>query len=594
MVLAAGTAPSAPVNLVAIDRPGGVQLSWHDPLDTGGSALAGCTVLRGSSTTSLTPLPAVCANPFMDTSAPSGIRVFYAVRVSNAAATGPSSVPVAAAALVTPAMDWIGVYRGYLYRFDRLDDPFAPRSGLPAQAVRAAGSTNLNPAFSPDGKRLAYAAQGDPSVDPFLHLYVLDLVSGVSTQLTNVAATDSTPAWSPDGTTLVFYRNTLVAHFGLFTIPASGGVAVAVPNSTDLSYASYLPSGHELLACHTNQTRTSVALVTVRTDGTGRAVISGTSGACGSPALSPDGHRVAFARLVGSENEEIAVVPLAGGIPVTLARPGQLNGGLAWSPHMDAILFTHVVIVDNQPMEWATNTTGTGAGLVGNLSAVTIHAPAIADHTPPAAVTAVTTSQQATAVQLRWRNPSNGDWNRTVVCRAVGTTVPSPTTGPLLSDGRDISVTTPIRTNTLYTYALTAYDGAGNASPTVVVRLRTPVDDAAFSFSRGWAHQANGNDYAHSHTVSGVPGASARYTFVGKTAVAGFVTTPGSGYADIYLDGIRTHRLNLYSATNQFRHLITVARYASPGHHTLIIKVVGIRPAASRGTNVYLDSLSYS
>ena len=44
VVLAAVAAPSAPFNLVATDRPGGVQLTWQDPLDTGGSALAGCTV----------------------------------------------------------------------------------------------------------------------------------------------------------------------------------------------------------------------------------------------------------------------------------------------------------------------------------------------------------------------------------------------------------------------------------------------------------------------------------------------------------------------------------------------------------------------
>ena len=61
------------------------------------------------------------------------------------------------------------------------------------------GAGPTDPAPSPDGRSLAFAARG--------WLWLLDLESGVARRLTRGAAIDSRPAWAPDGRTLAFLRD---------------------------------------------------------------------------------------------------------------------------------------------------------------------------------------------------------------------------------------------------------------------------------------------------------------------------------------------------------------------------------------------------
>ncbi|MDX1520205.1 MAG: DPP IV N-terminal domain-containing protein, partial [Anaerolineae bacterium] len=70
-------------------------------------------------------------------------------------------------------------------------DPDAPR---PKQLTRDAFE-DTDPAYSPDGTRLAYASRRDRNWD----VYVLDLQTGRETRLTDSPHYDGAPSWSPDG-----------------------------------------------------------------------------------------------------------------------------------------------------------------------------------------------------------------------------------------------------------------------------------------------------------------------------------------------------------------------------------------------------------
>lgn len=68
------------------------------------------------------------------------------------------------------------------------------------KVVAAFPRHNGSPAFSPDGSRLAFAS----SKDGVLNLYVMNLASGQISQLTSGAGNNTEPSWSPDGQTIVF------------------------------------------------------------------------------------------------------------------------------------------------------------------------------------------------------------------------------------------------------------------------------------------------------------------------------------------------------------------------------------------------------
>ncbi|MGH9275671.1 MAG: TolB family protein [Acidimicrobiales bacterium] len=56
------------------------------------------------------------------------------------------------------------------------------------------------PAFSPDGTRIAFMGHEDGDYD----IYVADVATGETTQLTDAPGSDGWPSWSPDGTMIAF------------------------------------------------------------------------------------------------------------------------------------------------------------------------------------------------------------------------------------------------------------------------------------------------------------------------------------------------------------------------------------------------------
>ncbi len=72
----------------------------------------------------------------------------------------------------------------------------------------------MDPAPSPDGAQLAFAAKG--------WLWLLDRESGVARRITESGGMDSRPEWSPDGDSLVFVRD-LRSHFAIVMLRLGSG-----------------------------------------------------------------------------------------------------------------------------------------------------------------------------------------------------------------------------------------------------------------------------------------------------------------------------------------------------------------------------------
>jgi len=82
---------------------------------------------------------------------------------------------------------------------------------------------NGAPAFSPDGRRLALSLSrsGNPEI------YVMDLGSKALTQVTNHFAIDTSPSWAPDGGSIYFISDR-GGRPQVYQAPASGGNATRV------------------------------------------------------------------------------------------------------------------------------------------------------------------------------------------------------------------------------------------------------------------------------------------------------------------------------------------------------------------------------
>jgi tricorn protease len=108
-----------------------------------------------------------------------------------------------------------------------------PRDGGDAVRLTSGTGDETEPAFSPDGTRIAFTGEYDGNVDVF----VIPASGGVPKRLTWHPAADRVLGWMPDGKRIIFGSSrTAYSRFGeMFSIPVEGGVEERLP----------LPSGYQ-------------------------------------------------------------------------------------------------------------------------------------------------------------------------------------------------------------------------------------------------------------------------------------------------------------------------------------------------------------
>ena len=194
----------------------------------------------------------------------------------------------------------------------------------------------------PDSRRivLALSEPGGTST----HLMIADTVSGRSSPLTTTPGSENRPAVSPAGTQIAFTAEAI--DFDLIEVPIDGGpgrpLLSTSRNELDPTVAA---NGRDYAYVSDNGGKLQIRLKTrdVRFD---RPIVTpeqfpgSTTLTLGSPALSPDGERVAFQRYSEEGGYQIFVSTVAGaGTPVLLTRPSHYQDAPAWSPDGQWIAF---------------------------------------------------------------------------------------------------------------------------------------------------------------------------------------------------------------------------------------------------------------
>jgi TolB protein len=157
----------------------------------------------------------------------------------------------------------------------------ADSDGLNAKTILTSNEPILSPAWSPDGRRLAYVSfeTGKPAV------YVQELTSGNRSKLTDFPGLNGAPAWSPDGSRL------------------------ALTLSKDGSPDIYI------MQMGSRQLRRLTSSDAIDTE----------------PTWSPDGQWIAFTSDRGGR-PQVYRVAATGGSPQRLTFEGSYNADASWSP----------------------------------------------------------------------------------------------------------------------------------------------------------------------------------------------------------------------------------------------------------------------
>ncbi len=203
----------------------------------------------------------------------------------------------------------------------------------PVRPVTTDPGLEMQPALSPDGRTLAYVAG---PIGQF-KLYVRSLSGGTPIQVAkDFEPEQQTPAWSPDGTRLLFS-----AEDGLYAVPGLGGTPRRV--ATAGFNPGWSPDGKSI-AYSVGDT-----LLVRGVDG-GEPRVLATGLDLHSPAWSPDGRLVGFVSTnsgywVGASNlgnlapSILMVVKAEGGEPVRLTGRKFLAMSPQWLPDSRHLLF---------------------------------------------------------------------------------------------------------------------------------------------------------------------------------------------------------------------------------------------------------------
>ena len=210
---------------------------------------------------------------------------------------------------------------------------------------------NTDPAWSPDGERIAYVSTKDGETA----IYVMDLADGKVTRLTHGGGWNGNPTWSPDGEWIMFdsSRDGPSAGFrNLFAVRPDGTDLRRVTHGSDYrGQPSWAPDGKRV-AFLLGRPHLAGNIFTMSPDGSDQRQLTHQEGDPDASAdyarWSPDSSRIVV--LVSEPNEKKDVRPNASLFVVSVdgTEMHRLDVGLGdgkpdWSPDGQWIAFKRVI-----------------------------------------------------------------------------------------------------------------------------------------------------------------------------------------------------------------------------------------------------------
>ena len=249
----------------------------------------------------------------------------YALQVADAEGLEPETILSSKEPIMSPAWSPDGKRIAYV-SFENKTSAIFVQTLADGSRTKVSDNPGINgaPAWSPDGRQLALtlSKDGDPDI------YLLEIASRSLRRLTDHRGIDTEPHWSPDGRSIVFTSNR-GGRPQLYLVSAAGGEAQRLTFQGDYNARGvFSPDGASIAMVHGVGGSYRIALLDLASRSV-RVISSGPLDE--SPGFSPDGRRVLFsARNAGVA--QLIAVPVNGGPPEILKVVGSEARQPAWSP----------------------------------------------------------------------------------------------------------------------------------------------------------------------------------------------------------------------------------------------------------------------
>lgn len=205
--------------------------------------------------------------------------------------------------------------------------------GHGVHAVTRNGSINLSPAWSPDGRGIAWTSykRGNPD------LYAKELASGRTRVLSNREGINTGAAYSPDGRYIALARSA-GGDSDIYVIDATTGRDVnRITRGGGIDVApDFSPDGAEIAFSSERSGGSQIFVADLSTGATRRVTFSGTFNF--DPVWSPDGQRIAFVGRHG--NFDIFVVDADGSNMTRVTQDQGDNEDPSWSDDGRYLVFS--------------------------------------------------------------------------------------------------------------------------------------------------------------------------------------------------------------------------------------------------------------
>lgn len=154
-----------------------------------------------------------------------------------------------------------------------------------------------SPKWSPDNSRLVFQSDRDNVFSGMADIYVMNYDGSGQTRLTSDAADDSAPVWSPDGTKIAFQSARNGVNYQVYVMNADGSGQVNVSNSTaNDTQPSWSLDGTKIAFASDRDQAGFSSIYVMNANGSSqtRLTSSGNGFRDEQPAWSPDGMKLAF------------------------------------------------------------------------------------------------------------------------------------------------------------------------------------------------------------------------------------------------------------------------------------------------------------